>query len=143
MDDLSGLLDHGRLVFSYRHGRRLKGSNVRSLADGIGEKANRNACFKVAHLNLRFYRRISLETGNRHKIHIVEGHLTELRDLGLDKQSRLLRIQTAGQVIKGYFDDILAYFFRIICIVCQCLSVCDHNIYFIKLTGILQFHSAF
>ena len=81
MDDFPGLLNHGRLVLTYRNRGRLKGGNVRCLADWVCEEAHRNAGLKVAHLNLGFYGRIALKPGYGHQIHIVKRHLAQLRHL--------------------------------------------------------------
>ena len=51
-NDLPALLDHRQLILTYGNRCRLESGNVRSLTDGIGEEAHRNAGFKIPHLDL-------------------------------------------------------------------------------------------
>ena len=48
-------------------------------------------------------------------------------DLALDEKRDLLRVQAAGQVVQGHFNDILADFFRIVGIIGQRLDVGDEH----------------
>ena len=60
-DDLSALLEHRLLVFSYRNDRCLECGDIACLADRICEKAYRNAlALEASHLDLGFYCRVSL-----------------------------------------------------------------------------------
>ena len=143
MDNFLGLFNHGSLILAYRDGGGIKSRDVRRLADRIGKKAYRYACFKVAHLDFRFHRGVSLQPGDRNQVHIVERKLTQFRNLGLDKQRGLFRIQPACQIVKRYLYDILTHLFRIIRIISECLGICNHNKYFIVFSGVLQLHPAF
>ena len=142
MHDFLRLLDHGSLVLAYGNRGGMESGDIRRLADGIGEKAHRNAGLKVPHLNLGFHCRISLQPGYRDQIHVIKGKLTQLRNLRLNQQSGFLRVQAAGQIIQSYLDDVLAYLFRIVRIVGQCLSVRDHDENFVILAGILKLYPA-
>ena len=62
MDDFPGLLNHGRLVLTYRNSSRLESGNIGSLTDRISKKSHRDASFKVMHLDFGFHRRITLQT---------------------------------------------------------------------------------
>ena len=78
MYDFSCLLDHGQLILAYGNRGSLERSNIRCLADGIGEKSYGNTCFEVSHLNLIFYRRIPLKSRYSHQVHVIKGQLTKL-----------------------------------------------------------------
>ena len=139
--DLLCLLDHGHLILSHRHYRRLKRRDIRRLADRIGEEAHRDACLEISHLDLRFYSRVALQPGNCDQIHIVKRQFAQLWHLRLDKQRRFLRVQTAGKVIQRHFDNVLADFLRVVCIIRQCLSVSDHDKNIVKVPCILELYT--
>ena len=142
MHDLPGLLNHWSLVLAHRNRSCLEGSDVGCLADGIGEKSHRDAGLKITHLDLRLNRGIALKAGYGHQIHVIEGHLTQFRYLGLDKQHGLGRVQPACQIIQGHFYDVLTHLFRVVRIICQSLRIGYHNINLIKLSRVLKLHPA-
>ena len=135
------LLDHRHLILANRYMCCTESGDVCCLADRVTEKSNRNAGFKISHLNLGFYGRVTLYTCHCNKIHIIKCKLCQFRYHGLDKNRRFRRIDSACQIIQCNLNDILTYFFRMLCIVCQCLCICDHNINFIVITGVLKFHT--
>ena len=59
-DNLPSLFQHGQLILTYGNGCCFKRGDIRRLTDRICEESNRNAGFKVAHLDFGFHRRISL-----------------------------------------------------------------------------------
>ena len=138
VDDLQALFQHRHLVFTSWNRGCVKCSDICCLTDGIAEKAYRNACLEVAHLNLRFYRGIALYTGNCHQIHIVKRQLCQFRYHGLDENRRFCRIQSACQIVQCHLNDVLPYFFRMLSVVCQRLCISNHNIDLVVLSGILQ-----
>ena len=98
-DNLPSLFQHRQLILAHRNRCRLKCGDIRRLTDRICEESDGNAGFKVAHLDFRFHCRISLQTRDRDQIHIIEREFTQFRNLRLDEQRRLRRIQTASQVV--------------------------------------------
>ena len=102
MYDFLTLFQHRQLVFANRNRSCTECSDVRSLADGIAEKSNRNACFEITHLDLCFNGRVSLYSGNRYQIHIVKGQLCQLRNHRLNENRCLFRIKAACQIIQRY-----------------------------------------
>ena len=142
MDNFTGLLYHRHLVLTCRYGSRTECGDICSLADGIGKESYRNARLKIAHLNFRLHGWIALQTGYSNQIHIIYRQLSELGHHGLDKQGGFCRVQTAGQIIQCNLQNILAYLFRIVRIIGQCLCIRNHNKNFIVFAGILQFYPA-
>ena len=140
--DFAGLLYHRHLILAGRNRGRTERRDIGRLTDWICKESNRNARFKIAHLNFRLYRWIALQTRYGNQIHIVHGQLGQLRHLRLNKQCRLCRIQTAGQIIQRNLQNILTNLFRIVCVISQCLCICNHNEDFIVFTGILQLYAA-
>ena len=138
MDDLARLLDHRLLILPDGHRRGAESRDVRSLRDGIGIESYGDRLAEVAHLDLRLDGRITLQTRHRHKIHIVEGKLAQLRNLTLDKYRRLGGIQTAREVIERHLHDVAAYLLRIVGIVGQRLRVGYHDEYLVKFARVLQ-----
>ena len=114
-------------------------SDICCLADRITEKSNRDACFEVTHLDLGFNGRVTLHTCNSNKVHIIKCQFCQFRYHRLDKDRGLRRVDTACEVIQCNLDDVLTYFLRMLGVVCQCLCICDHDINFIVITGILEF----
>ena len=137
MYNLSCLLDHRSLIYSYRYSRSSESSYIRSLAYRICEESHRNtllvlslivfAVRKTSELDLLFHSRIPLKPLNSNKIHIIERELTQFRNLRLNENCNLLRIKSCRKVIQSHLYDILTYLFRIICIVCQSLSISNHD----------------
>ena len=150
MNDLTGLLDHWGLVNSDWYCRSLECCDVRSLADRVCEESYRRALLvlilvlitlrEASELDFLLYGRITLETLDCNKVHIIEGKLAKFRNLRLDKDSHLFRIETGRKIIKRNLYDILSDLFRIVCIVCQSLCIGDHNEYLLKLAGILKLY---
>ena len=128
MDDLLALLKHRKLIFTYRYMCCTKGSDISSLTDRIAEKAYRNTGFKITHLNLGFNGRITLYSCYRNQIHIIKGKFCQLRNHGLDKNIGFLRIKPACQIVQSNLKNVMTYFLRMLCIICKCLGICDHNI---------------
>ena len=60
------------------------------LTDRIGEETDRDAGFKVAHLDFGFHSGIALEPGYGNQVHIIERQLAEFRDLRLDEHGGFL-----------------------------------------------------
>ena len=142
-DDLSGLFDHGKLILPHRHGSGLKCGDIGSLADGIGKKSHRDAGLKISQFDLVFHCRIPLESGHSHQVHVVKGQFRQFRDLGLDKQGGLLRVQAAGEIIQGHLDDVLSHLLRVVRIVRQCLGIGYHDEDIVKISGFLKLHTPF
>ena len=140
--DLFCLLQHRKLIFPYRNRRRLKRGDIRRLTDRICKESDRDARFKITHLDLWFHRRIPLQTWYRHQIHIVERQFAKFRNLRLDKQRRFLRIQTARKIVQRNLNDILAHFLRIVGIIRQRLRIRDHDENLVVLAGVLELHPA-
>ena len=72
MYNLLCLLKHRELIFSYRYNSSLECCNICCLADRICEESNRDTCLKISHLDLILYSRISLQSWDCHKIHVIE-----------------------------------------------------------------------
>ena len=143
MYDFFTLLDHRHLIFTNRYMRCTESCDICCLTDWITEETNRNACLKVTHLNFSFNGRVTLHTCNRNKVHIIKSQFCQFRYHRLNKDCRFCRIDPACQIIQCNLNDVLTYFLRMLCIVCQCLCICDHNINFIIITGILKFDTFF
>ena len=78
------LLQHRFLILTGRNYSSFEGGNVCRLADGVAEESHWDAVLKVFLLYFRFDSRIALYSGNCNKIHIIERHLCQFRDLGLN-----------------------------------------------------------
>ena len=61
-----------------------------------------------------------------------------LRRTKNEENIRFCRVDSASKIIQCHIHNILSYFLWMFRIVCQCLSICNHNIDFIIITGILQ-----
>ena len=143
MYDFFTLLDHRHLIFTNRYMRCTESCDICCLTDWITEETNRNACLKITHLNFSFNGRVTLHTCNRNKVHIIKSQFCQFRYHRLNKDCRFCRIDPACQIIQCNLNDILTYFFRMFRIVCQRLRICNHNINFIIITGILKFNTFF
>ena len=141
-DDFLGLLQHRGLIFAHGHGRCLEGRDVGRLADRVGEETDRDAGFKVAHLDFGFHCGVALEPGHGHKVHIVEREFAEFGDLRLDEHRGFYRIKAAGEIVEGDFDDVLAHLFGMLGVVCQRLRIRDHDENLVVLAGVLELHPA-
>lgn len=139
-DNLIGLFQHGLLVFPNRDDAAVEGSDVRRLADGVGEKAHRDAGFKVPHLDFALHRGVSLQPGHGDQVHIVKGQLGELGHQGLDEDGDFIGVQPAGEVVQRHLDDVLPHLFRVVGVVGESLGVGNHHIHFIVISGVLQLH---
>lgn len=137
-DDFPCLFQHRFLVFPYRHGGGVKGGDVSSLADGVAEETGRNAGFKMFLLDFCFYSGVSFQPGNGDQVHVVHGQFRKRRYQGLDEDIGFIGINAYGEVVQGYLEHILPYFFRVVRIVCEGLGIGDFNVDFIKFAGILQ-----
>ena len=140
--DLPGLLQHGQLVFAHGHGGGAEGGDIGRLADGIGEKAHRDAGLEIALLDLGLHRGVPLQAGHRDQVHIVKGEFRQLGNLGLDQQGGAGRVQAAGQVIQRHLDDVAAHLFRVVGVIGEGLGVGDHDEDLIEGAGVLQLHPA-
>ena len=142
MYDLPALLDHGKLVVTNRNGRGLEGGDVRCLADRIGKESYRNARLKFSHLNLALHGGVSLQSGDGNQVHVIKGELTQVRNLRLNEQSGLRRIQSAGHIVQCDLNNILPYLLRILDVVGQCLRIGDHDKCLFIFSGVLQLHTS-
>ena len=140
--DFTGLFNHRFLIFANGNGGGAKRRDVRSLADRVGEEPHRNTCFKVAHLDFRLYRRVTLQARYGDKVHIIECQFAQFRNLRLDKDGTLRRIQSASQIVESYFDNVLTYLFRVFHVICQCLCIGYEHERLVIQSGVLQLHSA-
>jgi len=123
-DDLAALLQHGFLVLAYGHGSSLEEGNVGGLGDGIGEEAYGNALAgEATHLNLGLHGRIALESADADEVHEVESEFAEFRNLALDEEGGLLRVEAYGEVVEGNLDDVLTNLVRIVDIVGEGLGI--------------------
>ena len=152
MDDFARLFDHRFLILADRYGRGLESGDIRGLADRVGEESYRNtlalrslffvAFGEAAQLDFGLHRRIALQTGYGHQVHVVESQLAEFRHLRLDEERRLRGIQSAREIVEGDLEDVLPHFFRVVRIIGQRLGVGDHDEYFLEFARILQLHAA-
>jgi len=85
-DDLSGLFDHRKLVFAHRYDVCLESSNIGSLADRICKETYRDAGLEAAHLNLTFYRRVTLQAGNGYQVAVVKSQFSQFRYIRLNEK---------------------------------------------------------
>ena len=125
--DLSALLEHRLLIFAYRNDSCLEGCDIACLAYRICEESDRNAlAFEASELQLGLYGRVPLHPAYCYKVHVVNGQLVQLRHLRLYEHVSLFRVESYGKVVDRYLEHALSYFFRIVEVVGQSLSVCDH-----------------
>ena len=73
----------------------------------------------------------------------MEAQLIKLRQLRLDEDGGLFRVNAAGKVVQRHFKDVVAHFFRIVGIVGQSLRIGQHDVDFIKFARILQQNALF
>ena len=139
--DFARLLNHRFLVFAGRHGGGTEGRDVRSLADGVGEEAHRDAGGEAAHLYLGLHRGVALQARHGDEVHVVECQFAQFGYLRLDEYRDFLRVEPAGEVIECHLDDVLAYLFRVVRVVGQGLRVGYHDEHAVERAGVLQFHA--
>ena len=137
-DNLSRLLDHRQLILTDRHRSRLKGRDIRRLADRIGEEADRDIRLEIPELNLILHGRVALQSGDRDEIRVEEGELSEFRDLRLNKECGLLGIESHREIVECHFDDVLSDLLGIVKVVGERLRVRNHDHGSLILAGILQ-----
>jgi len=139
--DFAALLEHRLLVLADRNSRSVECGDVRRLTDRIAEKTDRNAGFKVAHLDLCLNGRVALYTGHGDKVHIVERQLGQLRHHGLDEDIRLFRVNADRKIVQRDLHNVLAHALRVLGVVGQRLRVRNHDVNFVIFSGILQLHA--
>ncbi len=142
VNDFASKLNHRGLVFADRYGCSLEGSDVRRLADGVAEEANRNRLLKVAHLDFGFHRRVALHARNRNEIHVVERQFGQFGDMSLHKDGRLRRVETYRQIIERHLDNVLAHFLGVVGIIGKGLSIGNHDKNLIEIAGVLQLNTS-
>ena len=118
------------------------GCSFGCLADGVGEETYWDAGVEVAQLNFCLYCRITLQAAYGHHIHEVKTQFAQFGNLRLNEDSAFCRVQSACQIVKRHFDNILTYLFRVVHIVSQCLCIGNENEYLVIQTGVLQLHSS-
>ena len=143
MHDFLALFQHRQLIFSDRNGSCMECGDVCCLTDRVAEKAYWDTGFKVPLLNLCLNGRVPLYAGNGNQIHVIERQFCQLRYHGLNENGAFFRIQTTCQIVQSHLCNVLSYFFRMLCIICQCLCIGDHNINFVEFSGVLQFYPFF
>ena len=145
--DFHGLLYHRLLVLPYRHISRLESGDVRGLRDRIAEEPDREPASEgllltfggeSTHLDLCLHGRIPQEPGHGHEIHIIERKFRELRYLALDEQGHLVRIESDGEIVQSYLDDVLTDFFRIVEIIRKRLGISYEDKHLLIIAGILD-----
>ena len=137
------IIEGWHLILANRYMGCAECCDIGCLTDWVAEETNRDACLEVTHLNLSLYSRVTLYTRNGNKVHIIECKLRQFRDHGLDEDRCLLRVKSTCEVIKCNLHDVLTYLLRVLCIICECLCVRDHDIDLIIDTRILKFHTLF
>lgn len=138
MHDFAALFQHRFLVFANRHARRMESRNIGSLADRIAEEAQRYAGIKVLLFDFGLDGRVALHAGYRDKIHIISRQFKKCRHQGLYKNRSFFGVDSYTQIIECYLQYVLTYFFRILGIISQCLSIGNHKVNLIKFSGVLQ-----
>ena len=144
--NLTALLQHGFLVFAGGNGSGLAEADIGSLGNRIGEETYGQAALVVvlrfsvetAQGHLGLHGRIALQALHGDQVGEELRHLMQLRHLALDKESDFLGVQAAGQVVQGYFYDILTYFLRVVGIVRKSLHVCDEHEHAVIIAFVLQ-----
>ena len=89
-------------------------------------------------LDLRLDGRIALQTGQRHQIHVVEGQLRQLADVGLHQNGGFGRVDAAGQVIQRHLKDVVPHLLGMVEVVGEGLRVGDHEEQLFKFAAVLQ-----
>ena len=151
-DNLVALLQHGFLVFSHGNGGGPECRNVGRLGDGIGEETHGQAALVVilsflAHVEAALGHfvldgRIALEPLDGDHVHIVERQFGQFRNLALDEQGNLGRVQSHGQVIQGDLDHVLADFFGIVYVVGEGLRIGNKDEHLLIVACILELDAA-
>ena len=138
MHDFTALFQHWFLVFAYRDGCSMESGDICRLADRIAEETNRYTGFKVFLLDFSLNGRIALYAGYGNQIHVVYRKFSQGWYLGLNENGGFGWVNAYRQIVQSYLHNVLAYLFRVVCIVRECLCVGNHEINFIKCTGVLQ-----
>ena len=142
VDDFAALLEHRRLVLADGDDGRAEGRDVRRLAYRVAEEADGDARLEVAHLYFRLDGRVALDARDCDKVHVVEGQLGELRYHRLDEDGRLLGVDSAGEVVERYLEDVAADFLGVLGVVGERLRVGYHYVDFVEFPGVLERHAA-
>lgn len=142
MDYLAALLEHRRLILADGYDGRAEGRDVRRLAYRVAEEADGDARFEVAHLDFRLDGRVALDARDGDEVHVVEGQLGELRYHRLDEDGRLLGVDSAGEVVERYLEDVAADFLGVLGVVGERLRVGYHYVDFVEFPGVLERHAA-
>ena len=145
-DNFTALLQHGFLVFAGGNSSGLAEADIGRLRNGIGEETDGQAALVVvlrfsveaAQGHLGLHGRIALQALHGDQVGEELRHLMQLRHLALDKERHFLRVQAAGQVVQGYFYDVLTYFLRVVGIVRKSLHVCDEHEHAVIIAFVLQ-----
>jgi hypothetical protein len=125
--DLVALLDHRDLVFAHRHDAGLEGGDVGGLAGRVDQEAGRDVALEAAQHDFRLDGRVALEARDGHQVQVIEGQLGQFRNLRLDQDGRLGRIDPYGKVIERHFDDVPVYLTGVIHVVGERLGVREHD----------------
>ena len=143
LHDLTGLLQHGKLILAHRHHVGVEGRDIGGLRDGIGEKAHRQALVgKAPHLDLGLHRGVAGKTCRGDQIHIVKGQGMERREGGLHADGGLGGVDAHGEVVQHDVDDILPDLAGVVGVVGQGLIVGDEDVDLVEAAGILKLHPA-
>ena len=137
-DDFAGLFKHWSLVFADGHDVCIKGSDVCGLADGIAQKSCGNARCEIFLRDFGFDGWISFKARHRDDVHVVSGEFKQLRDLRLDKNRGLSRVDTDGKIIKRDVQNIFVNFGGRAGVIGQSLRIGYHDVNFVEFAGILQ-----
>ena len=134
------LLDHRFLVFSGRDMGGSEGRDVGRLGNRVGEETDRNAFPEAAQADFGLHGRVPLDSAHSHEVHVILGEFGKFSDPRLDKDSGLGRVKAYGQVVEGYFDNVLAHLLRIVEIVGEGLDVSYEDEHLVVVTFVLDFH---
>ena len=125
--DFIRLLDHRDLVFAHGHHARLEGRDVGRLAGRVGQKTGRNVALEAAQADFFLDGGVALEARHGDDVQVVKGQLGQFRDLRLDEDRGLARIDADGQIVQRHFDDIAVHLVDVFHIVRQRLRVGQHD----------------
>ena len=140
--DFRGLFDHRLLILAGGYRIGTERGDISRLRNGISEETDGNAAFEAAHADFGLHRRVALQATYRHQVLEIESQFTQFRDLALHEKGHLLGVETAGQIVEGDLDYILAYLFGVIGVVSQRLSVGDKHKHLAVIARVLQFYAA-
>ena len=142
-NEFASHLQHRLLVFTGRNGSSLEQRDVGSLRDRIAEEAQWNALpLEATHLDLSLHRRVALYARNGDEVHQISGQLGQFRNLALNEERTLLRIQSCREVVECHVDNALADLLRIVGIIRQSLYVGHKHKHLVVVASILQLHTA-